>query len=536
MKAGHFDTYRQDRRRKGKAGFIFTVFKSMVLVTVAASAAVGCSRDEAKKSERTTGDIAGETSPANSQADAEAALAGTLQLTVVGGAAADAVYDVSVLKGDTVVASGTVKTALTLTVTVGTDYVVEVSKEVVGVATLMGKATGVEIKSGTVTSATITLVANAANSSLVIAIGATPVMTPTSGPVPTPAPSPVPGLGNSPTDFLSGDYMILNNYSGSVVPKNLGGNEYPVFYETGGGPGGAEGGPFVSTMVSSGCMLAQCMQMHLTRGGLYAQFNPYADTGRDFARAYSVNPAAWKFNTYNRMRIWLKVPPNVMPLSTDGTSNFEVGTYVKKVVGADTNSDEAGGFHGYHNLNLLAAGTWVQILLNQHPDHTRGELGGTEQPNEPHPTGEAQYNYFDTLTRFYIESNEFAPSLPVDYQLGQIAFFAETRPENDAQVRNISETYVASQNRIVVTWFRNKDENSVIHEVRYSFSDIHTIGWAAATPAPNGLITPPGWQGYNGMTYDTTAIDVAGKKLLYIAIKPQNSSLFSQIMVPLTLN
>ena len=86
-----------------------------------------------------------------------------------------------------------------------------------------------------------------------------------------------------------------------------------------------------------------------------------------------------------------------------------------------------------------------------------------------------------------------------------------------------------------MTWERFKDDNTINHEVRYSFSDIHQIGWDAATPAPNGTITPPGWQGYNGMFYDTTALPLAGHSVVYIAIKPQNSNLFTQIAVRLDL-
>ena len=37
------------------------------------------------------------------------------------------------------------------------------------------------------------------------------------------------------------------------------------------------------------------------------------------------------------------------------------------------------------------------------------------------------------------------------------------------------------------------------------------------------------------MVYDTTALPLAGHSVVYIAIKPQNSNLFSQIAVRLDL-
>ena len=42
------------------------------------------------------------------------------------------------------------------------------------------------------------------------------------------------------------------------------------------------------------------------------------------------------------------------------------------------------------------------------------------------------------------------------------------------------------------------NDNSVNVDVRYSFSDINQIGWNAATAAPNGTVTPLGWQGTTG--------------------------------------
>lgn len=36
------------------------------------------------------------------------------------------------------------------------------------------------------------------------------------------------------------------------------------------------------------------------------------------------------------------------------------------------------------------------------------------------------------------------------------------------------------------------------------------------------------------MVYDTTAINVSGKSQIYLAIKPQNSTIFSQVVLPLS--
>src|SRR5262249_19894791 len=127
------------------------------------------------------------------------------------------------------------------------------------------------------------------------------------------------------------------------------------------------------------------------------------------------------------------------------------------------------------------------------------------------------------------------PRRPATYLVDELEFYQETRPENDEQIYGITATYVPEENRVFVGWGRHKDENTIAHEVRYAFSSIHAIGWEAATPAPHGVVRPPGYQGYFTMYYDTTEIPITDQPTLYIAIKPQNAALFSEIAMPLSL-
>jgi hypothetical protein len=274
----------------------------------------------------------------------------------------------------------------------------------------------------------------------------------------------------------------------------------------------------------------------------YAQWNPWDGSTRDFARAYSSNPAGWQFNTNNRFRIWFWPAIESQQEQYDGTHNFYLGTYVKAITNADPHSDETGGGHYYHPFNLLR-NQWSMCTFNSHPGHERGQSGGEDAGNRPYPTtppygwGDPAntYNYFDTLTRFYISDLEDGSNpFPRNYWIDELEFYKEPYPENDDQVYSICVSYTAANNRIFLTWNRPKNENDINHEVRYAFSNIHVLGWSNATPAPNGIITPPGWEGYNGMVYDTMAINVSEKSTIYLAIKPQNSSVFSQVALPLT--
>jgi len=327
--------------------------------------------------------------------------------------------------------------------------------------------------------------------------------------------------------------MTLQDFNGPKVPVDKEGIAYP----NEGGPydphyGGGTGTVSINT---SDAITGNSLQISVTAGELYAQFNPYDGSGRGFARDYSADPAAWKFNTYNRMSFWIKVPTTGLPLGTDGQGNAQVGTFVKQITNSDYHSDETGGGHYYHGLNLPNNGQWTHVILNMHPDHRRGDPGSVDPGNLPYPTtatfGGADpastYNYFDTLTRFYIETDAVAPGT---YLIDDIRFYQETAPENDAKIYSLTGNYDPTRNEVIATWERLKTDNTINDEVRYAFSDIHQIGWDAATPAPNGVVAP---SDYNGMVYVTTALPLAGHSVVYIAIKPQNSDLFSQIAIPL---
>jgi hypothetical protein len=348
---------------------------------------------------------------------------------------------------------------------------------------------------------------------------------------------------------LSSNVFTLLGFDGTTPPVNGDGNGYPTYYDN----QPTEGGIFTTSINTTDSISGHSLQMTLTQGKLYAQFNPYNYAGnpafapleRGFARQYADNPGVWQFNTYNRMSFWIKLPTTDTNFTTDGSHNVEFGSYVKQITNVDQYSDETGGDHYYNGLNLPATGTWVHVVLNMHPDHFRGggsvdpgvvayptALGGPNGGDDPANT----YNFFDTLTRFYIQEAYTPPSAyPATYLMDDIQFYQETATENDQQVYALAATYKAASNRLVVTWNRAIADDTINQEVRYSFSDIHTTGWAAATPAPNGVVAPLGSGGYNGMLYDNSTLPLAGHSYVYIAIKPQNSSLFTEIKVPLNV-
>jgi hypothetical protein len=343
----------------------------------------------------------------------------------------------------------------------------------------------------------------------------------------------------------SGSVMVLQNYDGSTMPTNNSGDTYPSEY-----PGSGTG---TATLDTTNAVEGNSVKVQVSSGGLQAQWNPYqADGTRVFASYYANNdstgglslPSGWQYNTYDHMSFWVLRPTNATPLETNGSSNVEFGTYVKQIKNEDPHSDETGGDHYYSELNFPANGQWTQVIINMHPNHFRSEPGGEDPGFVPYPTATNgpnggddppnTYNFFDTLTRFYFDET-IKSYFTGTWLFDDFNFYQAPYAQDDAQISSLTATYNPSNNEVIVTWDRPTPDNSVIDNVRYSFSDIEQIGWNNATPAPGGSITPPGSLGYCGMVYDSTALPLTGQSLLYIAIQPQNSvgGAFSEIAVPL---
>lgn len=341
--------------------------------------------------------------------------------------------------------------------------------------------------------------------------------------------------------------------NGDGVPLN-GGNDGPVTYPFQGAPNDrGEGGIANLKIESTGCPVGKCLTTDLTSGELYLWWAPfnfdrdgrYDDLpAKGFARSYSDTPSEWQFNTYNRLSFYVKTPVDAQPLRTDYGQNLQFGTYVKRVANADGSSDETGGGHYYHYINVPPTGGWAKVILNMHPSHRRGESGATEWDNVEHPTGEPNYNYWDTLTSFYYSypysDGSNYKTRPAQFKLDELTFYKEPHPENDKEIYSILATHDPTSNRLVVTWNGHKRE-TVRHELRYAFQDIHEIGWSKATPAPGGILVSS--EDDSSLIYETTAIPLAGQDTVYLAIRvldstkfPELTNLFSQITLPLNLN
>ncbi|MGJ8682005.1 hypothetical protein [Paraglaciecola sp.] len=273
------------------------------------------------------------------------------------------------------------------------------------------------------------------------------------------------------------------------------------------------------------------LKVTVEKGHVYFHFYPHsASNVWDFMHQHTITKP-WKFNTYNRLKFWVKLPPGIKRVG-GGKQNTTFGTYYRKSNGK-LNSAESGGNHPYHFYDLESTGEWHQIIVDTHPNHIRGVTGSREHGNRTHPTNEPNFNYFDSMTRFYFDMDGTAPNRPADFYFDNFELYTANPNENIKQIYSLNGVYIKDRNIVKIGWMRDKNENKVSHEVRYSFSDIYESGWDLALKAPSGIVKPSGWGGHNGMFYHTSKIPVEKHNTLYMAIKPENSDKFRQIEIPL---
>lgn len=265
---------------------------------------------------------------------------------------------------------------------------------------------------------------------------------------------------------------------------------------------------------------------------------------------------SWIFNHFNRMRVWLKIP-NVFSDAGTRPGNFDMGTYVREYATGNYDDQEAGnGWHYYHKAAILPTGVngWVQIIINLTATTTRSDyyIEGGDWPNVEYITVEGpNYNYFDTLTNFYMDTGlksiHTGLNAPIDIRFGMMEFYRE---EDVYNTKNISTPWGGfSNDTITVGWIGNLKELDTPNEyVRYSFSNIkENGGWSSATAIAGNEEVAPNSAGYEDFRWTQVAkvsgatgseLDISGRDVIYIAIADSptagDGTQYEQIMIPLT--
>jgi hypothetical protein len=269
------------------------------------------------------------------------------------------------------------------------------------------------------------------------------------------------------------------------------------------------------------------------------QFRPFwSATDRRFMHE-CLESGDWIFNYFDRLSFWIKLQPNpdLSQLNT-GSGNFYFGTYTRRS-DADKSDFETDNGHYYHYYDLPYMGTWHKVIVDWHPNHQRDISPTFDHGELKHPTQEPGFNYFDLLTRFYLQPRaEVAEeNVPVVIYYDDFRVYREPYRENVGEIYSLHGGYRASDNRIAIGFNRLKGTPSTDEvEVRYAFESIHKIGWENAALAPGGIFPFGGSGAQNCSSYNTTDIDVGSNPSIFFAIKPVGSDKgFRQIEVELDI-
>lgn len=244
---------------------------------------------------------------------------------------------------------------------------------------------------------------------------------------------------------------------------------------------------------------------------------PYPD---GYAQGW-IKSGAWD-PTYNRLRFKMKCSKTVTR-DPNEWATIHFGTYSKSRY---TDPDSQGS-HYYHFFNPnFYAGRWITFEVNRVPQHSlAGGFDGNNNLPE-NPTSSAGVNYFDGLTRFYIDSvGNGTSSWPwngATCELDDFVFSKESG-EPDTLVAGLTWQYTGS--RYEVTW-NGPRRVPTTYEVRYSTQSMKANGFNSGT---DGGTARNSATDYPGVFWASPPM--AEASTMYVAIRPQGQSAFSEVMI-----
>lgn len=245
---------------------------------------------------------------------------------------------------------------------------------------------------------------------------------------------------------------------------------------------------------------------------------PY-DSTSCWVRAH-IESGAWDSNI-NRM-VFLMRSTISSGYDTGGSNNMNVGTYVKPLnnlsPGAEGTSPQ-NGHHYYHGYTTpVTANKWMKVYVTNRNQHERGDPGSADGP--------LVANYFDTMTRFYLQYWGYYPSNPAStMELSPIWLYTETgEPDNDIS----SETIQYNGSKYQVTWAGRKNVD-VTYEIRYRLDGVSLKSAGFASGINGGTVTNPG-NDYTGVYWELVAPESVNG--IYVGIRVQGASQFAEFYLP----
>ena len=254
-----------------------------------------------------------------------------------------------------------------------------------------------------------------------------------------------------------------------------------------------------------------------------------------FSQRITQDGGTWEANTYNRMRIMMYLPADTYVGPDDGHTDWHIGTYMRHPndpIDKQESATIGGEGHGYHYYKNIASDCWVQYVVDPQPDKIRNNkvypIPYMEYPFADEPA----FNYFDSFTDVYTKSKIDYLSYPQDVYCGHIELWKDNNPETSDYIYSLSSAYTASDDTYHLNWSRIRNRITTTScEIRYAYSDIHTLGWANAISPPDNVALPPTTNDYHEMIWRSDQINAAGNDNIYFAIKHDLDPSFRQIVI-----
>ena len=191
----------------------------------------------------------------------------------------------------------------------------------------------------------------------------------------------------------------------------------------------------------------------------------------------------------NRMILYLTIP-----YAGDGEEHtFHIGTYSKDPATANQSSNLGNHWYHYYELRGNSDNHWTKFYMDEHPQH----VVSSSIPPDNNPTSNDGFNYFDGLSRIYLEMKytPFQSNWPGPYTMyiDEVHFYQETREENTYSINNVAISYF-SNGGFDIDWssFSQYHIHTETFEVRYSDFPIETIDdYLNADLVPNSPLN--GW-------------------------------------------
>lgn len=213
-------------------------------------------------------------------------------------------------------------------------------------------------------------------------------------------------------------------------------------------------------------------------------------------------------NRTNRMSFYLRYD-GVNGLPQDGNyddlgQSFHIGTYLcwdSAQSGEGCPYEGPGNQHYYHYL-ALEPGAWVNVVLNQHPQHLRGE--GAVDNN---PVSTSGRNYFEQMHQFYMETRYRSGGAGdlASFNVDEIKYYStldsDVPNQNDESINSIWVGYWPDEDLWRIGWSDDSFGRSIndytwsTFELRWSTAPITQANYSSA----NVVVPEP--DSYGGVKY-----------------------------------